>query len=180
MFTQNFNQSITLTAQLEPVRDLTISINLRKTFNKNYSETFRYADTSGGANYKFGHLNPYAGGGFDVSYIAYKTLFGKFDPNRVSETFKKFQDYRVILSERLGKANTYNIVNGRTTPAADGYYYGYGKYAIDVLVPAFIAAYTSDDPKSVSLIKYSNTAFSYCYKYKEYKECITDYENCDT
>ena len=79
LFTQNFNQSITLTAQLEPVRDLTISINLRKTFNKNYSETFRYADTSGGANYKFGHLNPYAGGGFDVSYIAYKTLFGKFD-----------------------------------------------------------------------------------------------------
>ncbi len=156
LFTQNFNQSITLTAQLEPVRDLTISINLRKTFNKNYSETFRYADTSGGSNFKFGHLNPYAGGGFDVSYIAYKTLFGKFDPNRVSETFKKFQDYRVILSERLGKTNTYNIVNGRTTPGADGYYYGYGKYAIDVLVPAFIAAYTSDDPKSVSLIKQSN------------------------
>ena len=83
-------------------------------------------------------------------------MFGKFDPNRVSETFRKFQDYRVILSERLGKANTYNIVNGRTTPGADGYYYGYGKYAIDVLVPAFIAAYTSDDPKSVSLIKQSN------------------------
>ncbi len=152
LFTQNFNQSITLTAQLEPIKDLTISLNLKKTFNKNYSETFRYADTSGGNNYKFGHLNPYAGGGFDVSYISYKTLFGKFDPNRVSETFKKFQDNRLILSERLGKANPYT----NNQVGADGYYYGYGKYAIDVLVPAFIAAYTGSDPKKVSLIRQNN------------------------
>ena len=156
LFTQNFNQTFTATAQLEPVRDLTISVNIKKTFNKNYSETFRFADTSGGTNYKFNHLNPYAGGGFDVSYIAYKTLFGNFDPNRVSETFKKFQDYRLILSERLGKTNTYNIVNGRTTPGADGYYYGYGRYAVDVLVPAFIAAYTDQDPRTISLIKQNN------------------------
>ncbi len=152
LFTQNFNQTITFTAQLEPIKDLTISVNLKKTFNKNYSETFRYADTSGGTNYKFAHLNPYAGGGFDVSYIAYKTLFGKFDPNRVSETFLKFQDYRLILSERLGKANPYT----QNKVGADGYYYGYGRYAIDVLVPAFIAAYTGEDPKKVSTIKQDN------------------------
>jgi cell surface protein SprA len=153
LFTQSFNQTFTLTAQLEPVKDLTISINLKKTFNKNYSETFRYSDTSGGTNYKFGHLNPYAGGGFDVSYIAYKTLFGKFDPNRVSETFQKFQDYRLILSERLGSANPYSKLQ---PIGADGYRYGYGKYAVDVLVPAFIAAYTGKDPKSVALIDQNN------------------------
>ncbi|MGG9960680.1 cell surface protein SprA [Ferruginibacter sp. SUN106] len=153
LFTQNFNQTITLTAQVEPVKDLTISVNLKKTFNKNYSETFRYADTSGGTNYKFGHLNPYAGGGFDISYISYKTLFGKFDPNRVSETFRKFQDYRLILSQRLGNANPYSKAQGA---GADGYYYGYGRYAVDVLVPAFIAAYTGKDPNSVALIKQSN------------------------
>jgi cell surface protein SprA len=152
LFTQNYNQTITLTAQLEPIRDLNISINLKKAFNKNYTETFRYVDTSGGSNFKFNHLNPYAGGGFDVSYIAFKTLFGKFDPNRVSETFKKFEDYRIILSERLGKANPYS----NNQVGADGYYYGYGRYAVDVLVPAFLAAYTGQDPKSVSLIKQNN------------------------
>ncbi len=152
LFTQNYNQSITGTIQLEPLKDLNITVNIKKTFNKNYSETFRFADTTGGTNYKFGHLNPYAGGGFDVSYIAYKTLFGKFDPNRVSETFKKFQDYRLILSERLGKANPYT----NNQKGADGYYYGYGRYAVDVLVPAFIAAYTGKDPKSVSLINQNN------------------------
>jgi cell surface protein SprA len=153
VFMQSFDQRITFSAQLEPIRDLNITLNLSKTFNKNYTETFRFIDTSGGTNHSFKHLNPYAGGGFDVSYIAFKTLFGKFDPNRVSATFKKFQDYRLILSKRLGAQNPYNLGQ----PAgADGYEYGYGKYAIDVLIPAFIAAYTGEDPKSVSLIRQNN------------------------
>ena len=153
VFQQSFDQRITFSAQLEPIRDLNITLNLSKTFNKNYTETFRFIDTTGGTNHSFKHLNPYAGGGFDVSYIAFKTLFGKFDPNRVSETFKKFQDYRIILSERLGKANPYSAGQPQ---GADGYYYGYGKYAIDVLIPAFLAAYTGDDPNSVSLIRQNN------------------------
>jgi cell surface protein SprA len=153
IFMQNFDQRITFSAQLEPIRDLNITLNLSKTFTKNYSETFRFIDTSGGTDHSFKHLNPYVGGGFDVSYVAFKTLFGKFDPNRVSETFKKFQDYRLILSERLGKANPYSAGQ---TPGADGYYFGYGKYAIDVLIPSFIAAYTGEDPNKVSLIRQNN------------------------
>ena len=96
---------------------------------------------------EFIHLNPYAGGGFDVSYIAFKTLFGKFDPNRVSETFKTFENNRIILSKRLGKV----ILTARPREGTDGYYYGYGKYAVDVLIPSFIAAYTGQDPEKVSL-----------------------------
>jgi cell surface protein SprA len=156
VFLQSFDQRVTFSAQLEPIRDLNITLSLNKTFNKNYSETFRFIDTTGGTNHNFKHLNPYAGGGFDVSYIAFKTLFGKYDPNRISTTFKKFQDYRKVLSERLGKANPYNAINGQTTPNAEGYYYGYGKYAIDVLIPAFIAAYTGEDPNKVSLIRQNN------------------------
>lgn len=152
LFQQNFDQRITMSVQIEPVRDLSISVNINKTFNKNYSETFRYIDTSGGSDRKFMHLNPYAGGGFDVSYIAFKTLFGKFDPNRVSETFKTFQNNRIILSERLGKQNPYS----GGVVGADGYYLGYGKYAVDVLIPSFIAAYTGQDPKDVALIKQNN------------------------
>ncbi len=153
IFMQNYDQRITFSAQLEPVRDLNITLNLTKSFNKNYTETFRYIDTSGGTNHSFKHLNPYAGGGFDVSYVAFKTLFGKFDPNRVSATFRKFQDYRLIMSQRLGKANPYSA--GQPV-GGDGYYYGYGRYAIDVLIPSFIAAYTGEDPNSVSLIRQNN------------------------
>src|SRR5438046_724142 len=102
---QNFDQRLTLPVQVESVRDLTIMINMNKTFSKNYSELFK--DTTGSGSH-FGHLSPYTGGGFDVSYISYKTLFGKFDPNQISETFLKFQDYRKIISQRLGVLNKYS------------------------------------------------------------------------
>lgn len=152
LFVQNFNQQITASAQLEPIRDLTIDLNIGKTFTKNYSETFK--DTTGTGDH-FSHLSPYINGGFNVTYIAFSTLFEKYDPNRVSGTFLKFQDYRKILSQRLGAQNTYNKQQGNPT-GADGYALGYGRYAVDVLVPAFIAAYTGQDPQKVSLIKQQN------------------------
>ncbi|MEP6595635.1 MAG: cell surface protein SprA, partial [Ginsengibacter sp.] len=148
LFNQTYDQRLSLSAQLEPFRDFTVDINIDKTFNKNYSELFK--DTTGTGN-GFSHLSPYAGGGFNVSYISFKTLFEKFDPNQISATFAKFQDYRKILSQRLGKLNPYSQVQ-----APDGYYLGYGRYAVDVLIPSFIAAYTGQDPQKVSLIKQNN------------------------
>jgi cell surface protein SprA len=95
-------------------------------------------------------LNPYAGGGFDISYISYKTLFGKFDPNRVSQTFLNFEEYRQTISERWGK------INQNSNGVSQGYANGYNQYASDVLIPAFIAAYTGKDPSSIHLIDESN------------------------
>jgi cell surface protein SprA len=153
LFQQNLDQKLALSAQIEPIRDLNINLNISKSFTKNYSETFRFVDTAfGGTHPTFKHLNPYAGGGFEVSYIAFKTLFGAFDPNKVSQTFKTFENNRLILSQRLGKLNPYSSGVG-----ADGYHYGYGKYAVDVLVPSFIAAYTGQDPKSIGLINQQNS-----------------------
>ena len=157
IFQQSFNQRLSLTAQVEPVRDLTISVNLTKTFSKNYSELFK--DTSGTGN-AFGHLSPYSGGSFDISFIAFNTMFGKFDPNKLSATFLQFQENRKVISQRLGLANKYNQVNNNLNPNAEGYYYGYGKYATDVLIPAFVAAYTGKDASKVSLIDQSNAKIS--------------------
>ena len=145
---QSYNQRITFTAQIEPIRDLTISLNLNKTFSKNYSELFK--DTSGTGT-QFGHLSPYSTGGFEVSYIAFNTMFEKFDPNEVSATFTKFQDYRQIISQRLRKRNPYSQTQPNGT-----YAYGYNKYAVDVLLPAFLAAYTGSDPNTVALVDQSN------------------------
>ncbi len=153
LFVQSFDQKISISAQLEPVRDLTIDMNIDKTFSKNFSETFK--DTTGTGNH-FSHLSPYVQGGFSVSYISFNTLFGKYDPNQVSSTFLKFQNYREILSKRLGTLNKYNQLAGNPT-SADGYSLGYGKYAVDVLVPAFIAAYSGQDPTKVSLVKQNNS-----------------------
>ncbi|MGE5521967.1 MAG: cell surface protein SprA, partial [Candidatus Dadabacteria bacterium] len=150
---QRYSQHINATAQLSPIRDLNIDITVDRTFEKNYNEL--YKDTSGTAGLK--RLNPYATGSFSISFISYQTLFTPFDPNEVSEVFKKFEDNRAILSQRLGKKNVYANPN-LTTP--DGYVEGYGRYAQDVLIPAFIAAYTDKDPNSVALVKNSNPNLS--------------------
>ncbi len=145
---QNYRQTLGLTAQVSPIRDLNIDLNLDKTFSKDYSELFK--DTTGTSGLT--RLNPYALGSFSVSYISYQTLFTKFDPNEITETFKQFEAYRSDLSRRLGKESAY----APDQPGADGYVEGYGRYAQDVLIPAFLAAYTKKDPNTVALVKNSN------------------------
>ena len=147
LFLQNYEQKLNITAQVEPLRDLIIDLNLDKSLTKNYSTLFK--DTVG--NGEFNALNPYSGGGFSISYISFQTLFGKFDPNNTSETFKTFESNRLILSKRLGEKNPYSQTIG-----SDGFYKGYNRYAQDVLVPAFIAAYTKKDPNTVGLLKNGN------------------------
>jgi cell surface protein SprA len=154
MIQQRYNQRLNLTAQVSPFRDFNIDINLDKTFDKQYSEL--YKDTSKFDNVGFTRLNPYALGSFSVSYISYQTLFTKFDPNVISETFKTFENNRLILSKKLGGAGGVNPYAAGNTTGTDGYIQGYGRYAQDVIIPSFIAAYTNKDPASIKLAKNSN------------------------
>ncbi len=71
-FTQQYSQTLNLTANLEPVKDFKIDLSMNKTFNKGYAELFK--DTAGGGS-EYAHLNPYETGGFSISYIAINTLF---------------------------------------------------------------------------------------------------------
>ncbi|MDE3235149.1 MAG: cell surface protein SprA [Bacteroidota bacterium] len=152
LYRQNFEQKFRLAAQLEPIRELTIDVNFEKSFNKEYTELFKDSTNSG---LKQQHLNPYASGGFSVSFISFETLFRKTNPNEVSATFKQFENNRLIISNRVAQQNGYWKLN--PTYTADGYATGYGRYAQDVLIPSFLAAYTKKDPNTISLLKGSNS-----------------------
>jgi cell surface protein SprA len=153
---QDYQQRLTITAQLIPIRDLTIDVNLDKTFGKMYSELYKDT-TQFGYSGQFARLNPYTSGSFSVSYISFQTLFTKVKPNEVSTTFQKFQDNRIILSKRLAEQNPYwQGLDPSKKFLSDGFYTGYSRYAQDVLLPAFIAAYTGKSPESVPLIKQNN------------------------
>ena len=152
MIQQRYNQRLNITAQVSPFRDFNIDINFDKTFDKQYSEL--YKDTSKFDNVGLTRLNPYALGSFSVSYISYQTLFTRFNPEVISETFMAFQNNREILSKRLSDLNNYQ--GGVVDPNDPKYYKGYGRYSQDVVIPAFLAAYTKKDPTSISLTKNSN------------------------
>jgi cell surface protein SprA len=146
---QRYNQKLNITAQVSPFRDFNIDVNLDKTFDKQYSEL--YKDTTG--NSGLARLNPYALGSFNVSYIAFQTLFKPFNPNEVSETFQRFENNRTILASKLAGLNPYGATPDPNDP---GYFKGYGRYAQDVVIPAFLAAYTNKDPNSIKLTKNNN------------------------
>ena len=143
----SFTQKIDITAALEPIRNLRITINVDKSFGMNYSELDK--DTSGGSG--MNRLNPYMSGTFTISYLSYKTLFEKYQPDQVTSTFLKFEDNRSVISRRLGSINPYT--GGLT--GADGYAQGYGQYSQDVLIPAFLAAYTKTDATKIALMNES-------------------------
>lgn len=151
LFAQGYDQKINIQAQLEPFRDFIIDVNYDKTFSKNYTELFK--DTTGSSGHA--HLTPYNTGSFSITYIAFQTMFEKFDPNRSSTMFQNFESYRRDMSLRVANNNPYWIKAGSPI-AADGFASGYNRYAQDVLIPSFIAAYTNKSPQEVPLIRNDN------------------------
>lgn len=151
-FQQQFVQQLDAQATLEPFPDLRIDLNLSKAFSKNHTELFKDTTSTSG----FAHLNPYDAGGFQVTYFSLKTLFKKIDPKTgISQTFLNFENYRKIISDRLGAKNPYTA--GKPDPNDPDYTKGYSRYAQDVLIPAFLAAYTDKDPKTVGLLEDYNS-----------------------
>ena len=152
---QQFTQRWDLQAQLEPVNDLRIDLNMTKSFTKTHTELFKNLTDPP----NFEHLSPYDAGGFEITYIAIKTMFGKINTSDgISQTFRNFESYRNTISKRLGAINPYNKDAGipPTDPKDPTYAYGYTRYAQDVLIPAFLAAYTGKSPDKVSLLKQGN------------------------
>ncbi len=148
LYRQNFSQKLSITAQFEPIRDLKIDLNIDKTFSKEYTELFKDTMNMGGRNPQ--HLSPYASGGFNISYVAAYTMFRSTNPNVVSKTFLHFEAARQVISNRVAQTNQYWANSGKKT---DGSYAdGYGRYSQDVLIPAFLAAYTGKDPRTIPLL----------------------------
>ena len=157
LFRQQFSQTVNVAATLEPATDLRVDLTMTKTFSKTFNELFK--DTGRG---DFDHLNPYATGSFNISYIGLKTIFQTSTPNQ--GPFKNLLDYRSIISHRLGAMNPYT--NGIPDPSYPEYSKGYGPYSQDVLIPSFIAAYSGKDPNTIPLIDYrDNTTRSNPFRY---------------
>lgn len=159
-FQQQYSENLNVSALIEPLPDFRIDLSLTKTFTKAHSELFKDIDGSGNEGFK--HLNPYESGSFNISYIGLKTLFKPGGSS--SGVFQEFLANREIISRRLGNSNPYT--NGTPDPNDPNYMKGYTKYAQDVLMPSFIAAYTGRDANTIPLIDYSNeTVRSNPFKY---------------
>lgn len=146
---QNQTQKIDFRATLEPLPDLKIDLNATMSYSRNHSEWFKKIDSFS----DFQTLNPIDLGSYSISYVPVKTLFKsvKKDSTFVSEVFDQFEDNRTTIAQRLATEGGFS--NGEFTAPfdsinAENYFEGYGPYAQDVLIPAFMAAYTGQDVRS--------------------------------
>jgi len=143
---QNNTQNYEARVELEPWRDFKINVNFKKQFTENHQEDF--INTSGNPNDPiFRQLALRDIGSFEVTYFAMNTLF---DDN-IRGIFNQFSDNRVIISGR--HANRDPSFPEFVSHEKDGNEYarGFGRQHTNVLIPAFIAAYTGQDANEVEL-----------------------------
>ena len=121
---------------LEPFTDLKIDLNMSRTDNRNRSMQYMYEGSPTTRS-----------GSFNMTTISLRTAFKKRGNVRngySSSTFRRFQSYLPIFQQRVerqyigstypegtGMSGTFNPDNGTV-----------GMYSSDVMIPAFLAAYT--------------------------------------
>ncbi|XZQ03635.1 cell surface protein SprA [Pedobacter sp. MW01-1-1] len=141
LYVNTLREDMQFTGQLEPFRNMRITLKANKTQTRNYATNFRFDSGAQG----FENLSANTTGDYSISYIAIGTSFTEKNPS-ISALFQQFMSNRAIISGRLGAQNPNS--SGSTT---DGYADGYGKESQDVLISAFMAAYTGKDAGSSKL-----------------------------
>lgn len=147
-FQQSKTENLQIRFVVQPFRDLRVDININKQRTEMYSEYFKKT----GADEPFRHLSPQVGGSYSISFVSFRTIFQKIDQNNFSKAFRDFEALRQQYSQQLGALNPNSVgIFQSDSVSLPNFKEGYGPYSPDVLIPAFMAAYTGKDPDKVKL-----------------------------
>jgi cell surface protein SprA len=141
-YTRGNTENFTARAALEPFPDLKIELTANKTTTLNRSEFMRWDDLS----QTFTRQSTTETGSFSMSIITWNTSFKKEDKDHNSEVFQQLLNNRAVISGRLGTDNPYS-----TGVGTNGFADGFSKTSQEVLIPAFLAAYTGKNAANASL-----------------------------
>lgn len=155
-FTQTRTQRLDITANIEPWSDLKIDLSLFQDRTTNHSQFFKSIFDENTQSFSYKHLNPIDQGSYSISYLPIQTMFTKITKEGFSDTYKQFEANRSVVSQRLGALNpnsnpdsSYrNPSNGEVNA---GFAQGYGPKSQDVLIPAFLAAYSKTSANKIGL-----------------------------
>lgn len=144
-FTQTKSEQLTGQATIEPVKDFKVSLNFSRNLATNSSSIYRYDATTG----SYRKDSPLQTGNFSITVITIKTAFKKDAPQTfANDNFTKFINSRVDVSREMGRNNQFST----GIDSSGAFYDGYSATQQDVLITAFLSAYSSK-PNDKSLIK---------------------------
>ncbi len=134
-FSQLETKDISVKASVEPTTDFKIQLDVKKTSTSSFSEIYRY-DLDSNA---YQSLSPSQTGSYKVSILTINTAF----KNNTSTNSTVFHEFEKNIS----------AIQNRFTEAAGS---GYESQSQDVLIPAFIAAYSGTSADKVNLSPFPN------------------------
>lgn len=141
----DFRESVTGRATLEPIQDLRIELNISKSSSLTQQSLFRYDEDQ----QRYLDVGPLVEQGtYSITYNVFASSFSKEFEDGTSEVFNQFQANRMIIAQRL--AQDQNRPGG-LPDTLGGFPKGYSRNSQEVLIPAFLAAYSGKDASEISL-----------------------------
>lgn len=150
----NTNETTTMNfqAEIELLPDFKIELNADRTYAENYSENYQVDPDDG----QYRSLTPHSYGNFSISTIMIGTAFKKSTEDH-SEVFQDFRENRLEIANRLAERAGVDLNNPDNIDPETGFPLGFGRTSQDVLLPAFVAAYTGESASSVKLGAFRDT-----------------------
>lgn len=146
------SKTLNIRVTVEPVKNMRIELSANRTESRNFSEYYHYNSSIS----QFESSNKLYTGSFSMTYNTWNTSFKKFGDNYFSQAFENFKNYRITIANRLAflraenaYASLYNY-QGTINPST-GFPDGYGPTSQEVLIPAFLAAYSGKNPSNIAL-----------------------------
>lgn len=156
-------QTFSIHASLMPIPDFKLDLTANRSFTRNASFYLTNTIDSITGKREITENTYNETGSYSMSYLFVKTIFstGGFGNTGMSQPFLNFLNDAKKISIRQGLNNPRATFNPAT-----GFYNGYSIYSQDVAIPAFLAAYSGQDPEKVTLnpfptIPLPNWTFSY-------------------
>jgi cell surface protein SprA len=129
-FSQQQTQDLSMRASVEPASDLKLQLDIKRNSNTSFQEIYR--DTTGMGT--FAALSPTRMGSYRVSIASIATAF-KNNTSTASTVFQNFADNIPVV---MGRFESLNLA-------------GYKSQSQDVMIPAFLAAYTGKSASTTAL-----------------------------
>ena len=137
---------------IEPIRSFKIELSFLRTYTSVEQEYWRYNDTTE----TFSGYSPTQTGSFSISYMTWSTAWVKDDPKTYTNAnFEQFKSNLLVVANRLAAENGNWLANPvyKTDSLTNGVAYpdGYTNTNREVMMYAFMAAYSGKDANTVSL-----------------------------
>lgn len=132
-FTTTHSANLQMKATLEPFKDFNINLNLNRNYSRNSGEFYRWNPTSNA----FESQSKFETSTLTYSTVTFGTAFTKEGRGYQSDIFQRLLDNRSAVSQLIGATNS----NSSLLP--NQYYNGYSGSQQEVVIGAFLTAYTN-------------------------------------